>query len=141
MAELDLYNCPTGLRSELFNGIRTCIRNEVAPGCTPGCTPVLYSSFNIPHSKICGQIRGYEVEGLYDMNGLRGNSVNDNYLDGTTCNNTPQFLGNDWTCAVTGCVHGNICPSRLWNTSTCGMVSPFFKYLSVSTTKDIVMRV
>ena len=25
VAELDLYNCPAGLRSELFNGIKTCI--------------------------------------------------------------------------------------------------------------------
>ena len=63
------------------------------------------------------------------MNGLRGNSVNDNYLDGisitrsgshvwsfvagvcTTCNNTPQFLGNDWTCAGTGCVHDIFVPA------------------------------
>ena len=158
VAELDLYNCPTGLKSKLFNGIRTCIRNEVASGCTP----ILYSSFNILYSKICGQIRGYGVgtiDGLYDINGIHGNSVNVNYLDGISissngnhiwsfvaghcrCDGHKQaFIGNDWTCAGTGCGHGNFCPSLLWNTSTCGMVTPFFKDLSVSTTADVVMRV
>ena len=158
VAELDLYDCPTGLRSELFNGIRTCIRNEVASGCTP----ILYSSFNIPYSKVCGQIRGYGVgtiDGLYQSSQIHGNSVNDNYLDGVSissngshvwsfvagdcrCDGHKQaFIGNDWTCAGTGCGHGNICPSLLWNTSTYGMVTPFFKDLSLSTTEDVVMRV
>ena len=158
VAELDLYNCPTGLKSKLFNGIRTCIRNEVASGCTP----ILYSSFNILYSKICGQIRGYGVgtiDGLYQSNKIHGNSVNDNYLDGISissngthvwsfvagdcrCDGHKQaFIGNDWTCAGPGCGHGNFCPNLLWNTSTCGMVTHFFKDLSVSTIADVVMRV
>ena len=158
VTDLDLYNCPTGLKSKLFNGIRTCIQNEVASGCTP----ILYSSFNIPYSKICGQIRGYGVgtiDGLYKSNQIHGNSVNDNYLDGISISSNGNhvwsfvagdcrcdghkhaFIGNDWTCAGTGCGRGNICPSLLWNTSTCGMVTPFFKDLSLSTTADVVMRV
>ena len=156
VAELDLYNCPAGLRLELFNGIRTCIRNEVASGCTP----ILYRSINIPYSKICGQIRGYgvgSIDGLHPYNG--GTSVNDNYLDGISisingshvwsfvagdciCNATKyDFIGNDWACAGTNCGIGNFCPSLLWNTITCGMMTPFFKDLSVSTTEDVVMRV
>ena len=156
VAELDLYNCPTGLRSKLFNGMRTCIRNEV----TSGCTPILYRSFNIPYSIVCGQIRGYgvgSIDGLHRSND--GTSVNDNYLDGISissngnhvwsfvagdciCNATKyDFIGNDWTCAGTNCGIGNFCPSLLWNTSTCGMVTSFFKDLSVSTTADVVMRV
>ena len=156
VAELDLYNCPTGLRSELFNGIRTCIRNEVASGCTP----ILYSSFNVPYSKVCGQIRGY---GVGTIDGLRqsnvGNSVNDNYLDGISISSNGNhvwsfvagdcrcdgpkydFIGNDWTCDGTNCGYDNICPNLLWNTSACGMVTPFFKNLSVSTIADVVMRV
>ena len=140
VAELDLYNCPTGLRSELFNRTRTCIRNEVAPGCTP----VLYSSFNVPYSKVCGQIRGYGVgtiDGLYNNGGgLRGNSVNNNYLDGIRISSNGNhvwshvagdcicdgpkndFIGNDWTCDGTNCGSGNFCPNLLWNTSACGML-------------------
>ena len=158
VAQLDLDHCPTGLRSELFDGIRTCIRNEVESGCTP----ILYSSFNVPYSKVCGQIRGYGVgtiDGLYRFNQIRGNSVNDNYLDGISissngnhvwsfvagdcrCNRHKHaFIGNDWTCAGTNCGLGSFCPNLLWNTSTCGMMTPFFKDLSVSTTEDVVMRV
>ena len=142
----------------MFNGIRTCIRNEV----TSGCTPILYSSFNILYSIVCGQIRGYGVgtiDGLYNLNQLHGNSVNDNYLDGISissngkhvwsfvagdnrCNSHKQgFIGNDWTCAGTGCAVGDFCPNLLWNTSTCGTTTPFFKDLSVSTIADVVMRV
>ena len=46
VAELDVNNCPTGLIPRSFNGRKTCIRSENAPGCTP----VLYGLLNIPYS-------------------------------------------------------------------------------------------
>ena len=160
VAELDLDHCPTGLMSQLFNGTKTCIRSEAASGCTS----VLFSSFNIPYSKVCGQVRGYAVgtvDGMYGNRNQRGSTITDNYLDGVsiTSNLThiwsfvaasncecsyipPPFISGDWTCDGTGCSAGVFCNRLLWNTSLCGREStPFFRRFSASTTVDIEMRV
>ena len=157
VAELDLDHCPTGLKSQAFNGIKTCIRSEAASGCTS----VLFSSFNIPYSKVCGQIRGYAVgtvDGMYGNRHQRG-STTDNYLDGVSitsntthiwsfvaagcvCSYTPSpFISSDWTCDGTGCSAGVFCNQLLWNTSLCGESTPFLKRFSASTTADIEMKV
>ena len=158
VAELDLDHCPTGLMSQLFNGIKTCIRSEAASGCTS----VLFSSFNIPYSKVCGQVRGYAVgtvNGMYGNGNQRGSTITDNYLDGVSitsntthiwsfvaagcvCSYTPSpFISSDWTCDGTGCSAGVFCNQLLWNTSLCGESTPFFRRFSESTTVDIEMRV
>ena len=120
VAELDLDNCPTGLKSRSFNGKKACIRSENAPGCTP----VLYNLFNIPYFKVCGQIQGYgfvSLEGLHRAGEFQSEYVNASYVDGISitsnashiwtfsagqcdsCNNKPDFIGNDWTCEVSEC--------------------------------------
>ena len=128
VAELDVNNYPTGLIPQSFNGRKTCIRSENAPGCTP----VLYGLFNIPYSKVCGQIRGYgcgSLDGLYIRDGeFQSEYVNASYVDGISitsnaidiwtfsagrcdsCDNKPDFIGNDWTCEVSGCrISGIFC--------------------------------
>ena len=159
VAELDLDYCFTGLMSQLFNGTKTCIRSEAASGCTS----VLFSSFNIPYSKVCGQVRGYAVgtvDGMYTQRDWRSSTITDNYLDGVSitsnlthiwsfvaadceCSYTPPpFISNDWTCDGTRCSEGVFCNQLLWNTSRCGGEStPFFRRFSESTTVDIEMRV
>ena len=156
VAELDLDHCFTGLRSQSFDGIRTCVVSEDGAGCTS----VLFSSFNIQYTSICGTIRGYgvgTVDGLYYRRTLRG-SLTDNYLDGISvssdgnhiwsfvagncaCNYKPSFIGNDWTCDGTGCREGYFCNKLLWNTSTCGVGGLFLKQVSSSTTADINVTV
>ena len=159
VAELDVNNCPTGLIPRSFNGRKTCIRSENAPGCTP----VLYNLFNIPFSKVCGQIRGYgfgSIDGLYIDGEFQSEYVNASYVDGISitsngshiwtfsagqcdsCDNKPDFIGNDWTCEGSGCpISGILCTNILWDTNTCGRRTPFLKNLPRSTTADILMRV
>ena len=160
VAELDVNNCPTGLIPRSFNGRKTCIRSENAPGCTP----VLYNLFNIPFSKVCGQIRGYgfgSIDGLYNKDGeFQSEYVNASYVDGISitsngshiwtfsagqcdsCDNKPDFIGNDWTCEGSGCpISGIFCTNILWDTNNCGRRTPFLKNLPRSTTADILMRV
>ena len=156
VAELDLDHCFTGLRSQSFDGVRTCVVSEDRAGCTS----VLFSSFNSQYTSICGKIRGYgvgTVDGLYRERTLRG-SIGDNYLDGIsvssdgshiwsfvagdcTCNYKPPFIGNDWTCDGTGCSEGNFCNKLLWNSSICGEGDLFLKQFSSSTTADINVTV
>ena len=157
VAELDLDHCPTGLKSRYFEGIRTCVVNEDAPGCTS----VFFSSFSIFYSKVCGQVSGYGVgtiDGIFFNRHQRGSSITDNYLDGISitsstshvwsfvagdceCSYTLPFFNNDWTCDGNGCAIGDFCNELLWNSSLCGERTPFLKRLSVSSTADIEMRV
>ncbi len=55
VADLDLYNCPPGLRSQTVQGNKTCIKSEFRGGCTP----LPYSTFGISYSKVCGEITGF----------------------------------------------------------------------------------
>lgn len=70
VAKLDLDDCPAGFISRLVSGSqRSCVVKEDGPGCTP----VLFSSFDIKYSRVCGKIRGYRVGSLdgfhaYDEN-------------------------------------------------------------------------
>ena len=160
VAQLDVDNCPTGLISESFNGIKTCIRSEE----TPGCTSVPYNPFNIQYSKVCGKIRGYgvgTVDGLFGGGSLQGNSITEDYLDGISiassenhiwsfvagqceCNSRPSFIGDDWTCDDNSpkCSEGVLCGSVLWNTNECGETTSFFyKQLSNNITTDINVKV
>ena len=156
VAELDLDHCFTGLRSQSFDGVRTCVVSEDGAGCTS----VLFSSFNIQYTSICGKIRGYgvgTVDGLYDRRTLKG-PIGDTYLDGVgissdgnhiwsfvaggcDCNYKPSFIGNDWTCDGTSCSEGNFCNKLLWNSSICGEGGQFLKRFSSSTIADINVRV
>ena len=159
VTELDVNNCPTGLIPRSFNGRKTYIRSENAPGCTP----ILYDLFNIPYSKVCGQIRGYgfgSLEGLYRAGEFQSEYVNASYVDGISitsnashiwtfsagqcdsCDNKPDFIGNDWTCEGSVChISGILCTNILWDTNTCGRRTPFLKNLPRSTTAAILMRV
>ena len=156
VAELDLDNCPTGLKSQLFNGTHACVVNEDAPGCTS----VLYSSFSIQYSKICGKIRGYTFGTVTGLRDKQSSNITDNYLDGVSltsngnhiwsfvadgncdCGNVPSFIGNDWTCDGAVCNERKFCDNLIWNTTSCGESSPWFlKNLSDSASADIEMRV
>ncbi len=157
LAELDVASCPAGLKSKIFEGIRTCVVNED----DPGCTSVSFGSYGISFSKICGQIRGYgigTVDGIHNMR-PGGYSINDNYLDGVSlstgdfhvwsfaagncwCSQVlPHFITGDWTCDGQRCPGNNFCGNYLWNNTRCGEDVPFLKHLPNTTTNGIKMRV
>ncbi len=81
VADLDLYNCPPGLRSQVVQGTKTCIKSEFRSGCTP----LPYSTFGISYSKVCGEITGYGImslDGLFGRSNSENDHLEDNYLDG-----------------------------------------------------------
>ena len=156
VADLDLYNCPPGLRSQLIQGIKTCIKSEYREGCTP----VLFSTFGISYSKVCGTITGYGVntpDGFKDSRIIpqRTTNLNNNYVDGISvqsgadhvwtyvagqCDCTaskPAFIGDDWTCDGRDCTSGSFCDGPLWDTPICGSSNPFFKEVTTPTTAEI----
>ena len=131
VVELDMTNsshqCPSGLmeRNDSLN-IRTCVRNEVSPGCSL----VELSTANIQYSTVCGRIKAYQVG---RPNQFRGRRPDSNYVDGVslthgsprqhiwtfaaardedqTCNCSgtegdvpPAFVGQDYFCEA-GSVH------------------------------------
>ncbi len=157
VADLDLYNCPPGLRSQTVQGNITCIKNEYGKGCTP----VLYNTFGISYSKVCGEITGYgmkTLDGFFGRSNIQKDNLDDNYLDGISiqsgashvwsfvagrcaadCNNKPSFIGDDWICDGR-CVKHN-CTGPLWDTLMCGRGNPFLKTLSAPSKADIELRV
>ncbi len=157
LAELDVTSCPAGLKSKIFEGIRTCVVNED----DPGCTSVSFGSYGISFSKICGQVRGYglgTVDGIFYRRYSRGSNLNDNYIDGVSltigethvwsfaaadceCSYTKPFITDDWTCDGQRCLESYFCGNYLWNNTICGQSTPFLKHLPNTTSNDIKMRV
>ena len=58
--ELDVNNCPPGLRHEITNSVNTCVVIED----NAGCTEITYPVYNLQYTQIIGQIRGYLVGSL-----------------------------------------------------------------------------
>ena len=70
--------CPMGLRLYETSGIRACGRYP-----SGGCQSVVFSSYNIGYSKICGRVIGYQ-KGSPDGLGHTTHNLNDNYVDGVS---------------------------------------------------------
>ncbi len=159
VADLDLYNCPPGLRSQTVQGNNTCIKNEYGKRCTS----VLYKTFGISYSNMCGNIVGYGIEtldGLTRTSSSQRDDLDDNYLDGislqsdgshvwsfvagmctVSCNNIPAFVINEDYICDGHCTTGHYCDGPLWDTPICGRGNPFLKTLSAPSTADIELRV
>jgi len=87
VAELEVNNCPPGMRTETVSGNSTCVVSEDAAGCTQ----IVYSTFQIEYTHISGKIRGYllnTMDGFDDNGGIRSdfpnNKLYSNYLDGVS---------------------------------------------------------
>ena len=159
VAKLDVDYCPPGLKSMKLGSVTAC----VATNSSQGCTSVRYPVFNMQYSKVCGQIRGYQVGSLDGFKGSsRSTDIGGNYLDGISvtsnrqhiwsfaagwCNcdgRKPSFINNDWTCdKVMSCTSGTFCMPLLWRSQHCGTPgsSWFFKTVPNTTTTDIEVRV
>ena len=157
VAQLDLDNCPTGLRTQLVSGSqRSCVTEQDKANCTP----VLYSSFNVPYSKVCGKIRGYSIGFL---GGFRGEKftghLDSNFLDGIIlssgsthihsytgvacdCSLAPDFV-DSFTCDQSRCnARDSVCDRPVWTSSSCGTQPPYFyRQLPEPTSDDIKLRV
>ena len=160
VANLDLNHCPQGLKSMSFNNIQTCVvYNDAA-----GCTSLDFSTFDFHYTKVCGQIRAYQVGTPDGFTSVTSNqhtmNINDNYLDGISitsnrqhvwsfaagrcdCNNNPPpFIDGDWACGGDDeCQTATLCKPLLWSSQTCGeAMSPYFFKNLVNTTTDVEVR-
>ena len=87
VAKLDMtdssQNCTNGLVQRNFNSsLRLCARPEIAEGCTS----LNFTANDVPYSKVCGRVRGYQYGILnsyrvyYDNN--RGRTLEDLFVHG-----------------------------------------------------------
>ena len=161
VGHLDPAHCPPGFRTQYYgaNMVQTCV------AISDGCASINYSTHNISYSKICGQIRGYQIgtpDGFHHSQTFHAPlSLADNYLDGVSissnrshiwslgagcsCNSyRPEFVGNDWTCNMNtrGCNRDSLCSPPLWSMQRCGEDTQwFFKKLPSPFSADIEVRV
>ena len=163
VAELDVNNCPPGLRHEITNSVNSCVVVEDYAGCTE----ITYPLYNVTYTQITGQIRGYQIrssDGFIFSNKSTPRprnftDLNSNYLDGVSistngqhvwsfaagcnCHNTnnkPTVIGQDYTCDG---VRGQGNNELLWASQQCGRNSTwFYKVLPPATTdiKVIICR-
>ena len=164
VAELDVNNCPCGLRCEIINNsVNTCVVIED----NAGCTEIIYPVYNTQYNKITGQIRGYQVrtlDGFVSQNTSIPRpkdftDLNNNYLDGVSIstnghhvwsfaagcncrntNNIPALIKQDYTCdGVEALITDN--NELLWASQQCGRNSTWFYKVLPSTTTDIKVRI
>ena len=70
--------CPVGFRVETATSIRFCIRNT----SSAGCRSIIYNSFGVTYSQICGRVRGYSFA---TTDGFHYNvPLNGSYADGVS---------------------------------------------------------
>ena len=147
--------------AECFSGLKQSGLNRsscVAQSDSGNCSHTLFSSFNIPYSRISGFVRAY---GIGSPNGFRSTSlsINDNYVDGISftygmppkrqhihsfaatsgsCSlnirNRPNFVSYDYDCLTTLSTTASVCSG-----SSC--LEYFHEQLEASTDQDIEMRV
>ena len=122
VAELDVNNCPPGMRTETLNTSTTYKVSEDGAGCTE----IYYPVYNISYMQVTGRIRAYQIDTLdcfitYAPPSIRTriistNTLDSNYLDGVSittnsyhiwsfaggCNFTlpqkPDFIGDHYVC-------------------------------------------
>ena len=162
VAELDVNNCPPGLRSETTNSVDTCAVVED----NAGCTEIVYPVYNVEYTNITGQIRGYQIktsDGFVQRNNnilrpTNNTNFTSNYLDGISIlidgqhvwsfaagcdcagnNNKPTNIHQYYTCdGVEAAMQYDV---LLWMSQQCGKDSTWFYRSLASISKDIRVRI
>jgi len=162
LAELNVTNCPVGLKSKKYKDIETCVAEEDDAGCTEWN----YSNLNVPYSKVCGRIKAYMVgtpDGFHKQVGKPHLSAN--YVDGIVVhsrnthiwsfvgghcncfdtNKLPPFVGKDWTCSNPWpkCFkRGEICLDKIiGDTQQCGADVDMFNKNLNSRNTDVSVKI
>ena len=82
VASLDMRDnstqCPSGLRENIIDGttIRTCVNRNTEASCSSD----IFSTYNLPYSNVCGQIRAYQFGSTDAFNTEM--DIESYYLDG-----------------------------------------------------------
>ena len=72
--------CPQGLTQKVLSGLTLCGRSDTSVG---SCQSTFFSSLGLNYSRVCGQLRGYQL-GSTDAFGRLTAVVPENYVDGAT---------------------------------------------------------
>ena len=167
VAELDVNNCPPGMRTETFNTSTTCKVSEDGAGCTE----IYYPVYNISYTQVTGRIRAYQVDTLDGFEtyafslrtrNISTNTQDSNYLDGVSittnsyhvwsfaggCSCTddlhkPDFIGDYFIC--NGSHHRSLTGPHeelIWENQQCNENSDWFFRTSLpSNATDIRVRI
>ena len=74
------YDCPTGLRLTSYSK-RTCGRSHITDG---GCSSTTFSVGDLPYSRVCGRIRGYQLGRTGAFFSSIHQGINSYYVDGVS---------------------------------------------------------
>ena len=168
VAELDVNNCPPGMRTETVNTSTTCKVSEDGAGCTE----IYYPVYNISYTQVTGRIRAYQLntldgfasldESIRNHQSISTNALDSNYLDGVSittnsyhvwshaggcsCNDDlqkPNFIGDNYIC--NGTHHKSVTAPHeelIWENQHCGENSDWFFRTSLpSNATDIRVRI
>ena len=162
VAELDVNNCPSGLRRQITSSVYTCVVTEG----TAGCTEINYPVYNLTYTQITGQVRAYQdksSDGFESHNRRIPRPTNftdlyNNYLDGISIstngqhvwsfaagcnclntNNKPTIIGQDYTCD--GVARDTSYVGILWASQQCARNSTWFYNVISPTSTDIKVRI
>ena len=167
VAELDVNNCPPGMRTETVNTSTTCKVSEDGAGCTE----IYYPVYNISYTQVTGRIRAYQLNTLDGFASLdesirnksiSTNTLDSNYLDGVSittnsyhiwsfaggCSCTddlhkPDFIGDYFIC--NGSHHESLTGTHeelIWENQQCRENSDWFFRTSLpSNATDIRVRI
>ena len=172
--ELDMnitsHQCPNGLSQRTDGGLRTCVRNVSAAGCSS----IFLPTRNVNYSRVCGRITGYQIGTTDDFLLQQSSDINSIYVDGVSLTHglsprqhiwtfaaalrrshcpcqlghvPPSFVGNDYFCDSGTQEHASpatFYSDPLWNDADCVCCAnpPWFhQQLPQPTSDDIEMRV
>ena len=101
VASLDFENtsspCPDGLRERNDSGIRTC--GIASP--TAACASVMFDTYSIPYTRVCGKVLAYQV-GSPDAFGAYKpeETIDSQYVDGVSLTHGSSPREHIWTFAA-----------------------------------------
>ena len=100
VGELDMTNssqqCPMGFRldNRTTPSLRLCTKNV-----TPGCTSLIFDTYNIEYSRVCGMVKGYQ-EGSPDAFDAPSRNLDEMYVDGVSITRGSPPRQHVWTFAA-----------------------------------------
>ena len=109
--------CPTGLTQQQYNNIDHGVCGRPNPS-SAGCSSTTFSTLGLSYYKVCGQVRGYQLnspDAFHSWSG--GIDINDPYVDGMsiTCGQSPRQ--HIWTYAAGHSGNPGRCPCETPSTS------------------------
>ena len=163
VAELDVSNCPQGLRTYYVNFRNTCVVvNDEA-----GCTEIHYPTNNTNYTHIIGRVQGFQCSSMDCFNGIpmklrhMNSTAFTNYIDGVSsiynaehiwsfaagcsCDNIvnkPDFVGEYFTADGRHMTPGGGYSSTvLWESQKCGTNETMFERTIEPTASNVIVRI